>query len=124
MWTEAVTGSAVIGGLHGVLEALQVLGPELGQEVPHRIEPVRAQQVQALLAARADRDQARVLEHLQVLRYRLLGDVEVVRDLVDRPRLVADQPQDRPAAWLGEGGEGCVAHEASLTRSKRFDLYK
>src|SRR5262245_66676225 len=46
MWIEAVTGSAVIGGLHGVLEALQVLGPELGEEVPQRVEPFGAHHVQ------------------------------------------------------------------------------
>src|SRR6516165_12733752 len=110
MWTVAVTGSAVIGGLHGVLEALQVPGPELGEEVPQPVEPLGADHVQALLAVRADRDQAGVLEDLQVLGDGLLGDVEVAGNLVDRARPVADQPQDRAAARLSEGLEGDIAH--------------
>jgi len=73
MCTEAVTGSAAIAGpcglvtgFHGLLEPLQVLGPELGEEVPQRGEPFRPHRVQAPLAVRAHSHQARVPEHLQV----------------------------------------------------------
>jgi hypothetical protein len=48
-----MTGSVVIAGLHGLLEALQLTGPELGQEVPHRGEPFGARDVQAPLALRS-----------------------------------------------------------------------
>src|SRR5258708_18912689 len=84
MWMEAVTDSAVIGGLHGVLQPGQLFGPELGQEVPQRGEPFRAHRVQASLAVGPDRDQSRVLKHLQVLGDRLLSDVEVAGALLYR----------------------------------------
>jgi hypothetical protein len=35
------------------------------------------------------------------------GDVEAGRDVAGRPLLVPDQPQDLPAAGLGDGPEGC-----------------
>src|SRR5215469_14522683 len=128
MCTEAVTetpaGSPVIAGLHGLLEALQAVGPELGEEVPQRGEPLRAHHVQAPLAVRADRHQAGVPEHLQVLGNGLLGDVEPLGDLVDRARPVAHQPQDVAAARLGEGLERGVAHETQRSTNTRFDLYK
>src|SRR6516164_1642897 len=54
MCTAAVTSSAAIAGLHrvlsgfhGMLEPLQVLGPELGEEVTQRVEPFRPHHIQA-----------------------------------------------------------------------------
>src|SRR5262245_41772193 len=88
MCTEAVTGSALIARLHRLLQALQLPGPELGEEVPQRGEPLRPGRVEPLLAARADRHQPGLPEHLQVLRDGLLGDVEPPGDLVDRQRPV------------------------------------
>ena len=64
------------------------------------------------------RHQARVPEHLQVQGDGLLGDVEVLGDLVDRPGLVAHQPQDRPPARVRKGVEGRLAHTASLANDK------
>src|SRR5215472_3241455 len=131
MCTEAVTGSAAIAGpcglvtgFHGLLEPLQVLGPELGEEVPQRGEPFGPHRVQAPLAVRPHGHQARVPEHLQVQGDGLLGDVELPGDLVDRARPVADQPQDRPSARVGKGLERCLAHGAEHSRSTRIDLYK
>ena len=112
MCTEAVTGSAAIAGLHGLLEALQAVWPELGEEVAHRVEPFGADRVQAPLAVRADRDEAGVPEHLQVLGDGLLGHVELLGDLVDRARPVPHQPHDLTPARLGEGLECRVAHGA------------
>src|SRR5262244_957209 len=106
--------SPVIAGLHGLLQALQAVGPELGEEVPQRGEPLRAHHVEAPLAVRADRHQAGVPEHLQVLGDGLLGDVELLGDLVDRARPVAYQPQDVTPARLGEGLERGVAHAPSV----------
>src|SRR5215469_2190939 len=67
MCTEAVTASAAIAGLRGViagfhsmLEPPQVLGPELGEEVPQHGEPFRPHGIQAPLAARVHGDQAGV----------------------------------------------------------------
>jgi hypothetical protein len=71
MCTEAVTGSAAIAGLgslisgfHGMLELLQLLGPELGEEVAQRGEAFGPHCIQAPLAVRAHGDQAGVPEHL------------------------------------------------------------
>src|SRR5512133_3601139 len=104
--TEAVSGSAAIAGLDGVLEALQARGPQLGQERVERLEALRAHLVEPAPALRANGHEAGVLEHVQVLRDSLLGDVEVLGDLVDRPRAVADEQEHRPPAWLGQGREG------------------
>src|SRR5262249_27320212 len=129
--TEAVTSSAVIAGpcglvtgFHDLLEPLQVLGPELGEEVPQRGEPFGPHRVQAPLAVRALSHQASDPEHLQVQGDGLLGDVELPGDLVDRARPVADQPQDRPSAQVGKGLERCFAHGAERSRGTRIDLYK
>jgi hypothetical protein len=59
-----------------------------------------------------------------VLGDRLLGDVEVVGDLVDRTRLLAHQPQDRAAARLGQGLESCVTHIRKHSTITKLDLYK
>src|SRR5579875_2822326 len=114
MCTDAVIASAGIGslgaiiaGFHGVLEPLQVLGPELGEEVPQGGQPFRPHCVQA-----------GVPEHFQVLGDGLLGDIEVLGDLVDRPGLVADQPQDRPPARVRKRMERRLAHQASLANNK------
>src|SRR3954468_14582370 len=104
--TDAVSGSAAIVGLDGVLEALQARGPQLRQERLERLEALRTDLVEPAAALRADGDEARVLEHVQVLRDRLLGDVEVLGDLVDRARAVTDEEEHRPPAWLRQGREG------------------
>ena len=65
-----------------MLEPLQVLGPELGEEVPQGCEPFRPRGIQAPLTVRVHGDQAGVPEYLQVQRDGLLGDVELLGDLV------------------------------------------
>jgi hypothetical protein len=42
MCTLAVTGSAVIAGLDGLLEQMQAARPEFGEEIPQPRNPVRA----------------------------------------------------------------------------------
>src|SRR6516225_8506399 len=64
MWMVALTGSVVIAGLHRLLEVLELLWPELGEVIPEPGQALGAHDVQAPLALRADRHQARVLEHL------------------------------------------------------------
>jgi TfoX N-terminal domain len=59
----------------------------------------------------ANGDEARFLEHLEVLRDALLGDVEVLSYLADGARLVADELQHRAAAGVGKRTEdGIGAH--------------
>ena len=55
---------------------------------------------------------------------RLLSDVEVLGDLVDRTWLVAHQPQNRASAWLGEGLERGIAHGGQDSTRTSIDLYK
>src|SRR5215471_19311010 len=124
MCTVAITGSVAIAGLYGFLEPLQAVGPELVEEIPQPREAFRADHVQPPLALRADRHQARVLEHLQVLGDRLLSDVELLRDLVDRSRVVAHQSQDRPPVRVGECVERCLGHGTSIASDTSIDLYK
>ena len=107
-----------------MLEPLKLRGPELGQEVPQRVEPFGPHHIEALLAVWADSDQPGVLEHLQMLGDRLLSDVEVLGDLVDRTWLVAHQPQNRASAWLGEGLERGIAHGGQDSTRTSIDLYK
>src|SRR6476646_4605490 len=59
-----------------------------------------------------------------MLRDRLLSDVEVLGDLVDRTWLVAHQPQNRASAWLGEGLERGIAHGGQDSTRTSIDLYK
>src|SRR6516162_10563489 len=124
MCTVATTGSVAIAGLYGFLEPLQAVGPELVEEVPQPREALRAHYVQSPLALRADRHQTRVPEHLQVLGDRLLSDVELLCDLVDRPRVVAHQSQDRPPVRVGECVERRLGHDASIASATSIDLYK
>src|SRR6185437_3991011 len=127
MCTQAVIASVGIGGLrnlisgfHGMLEPLQVLGPELGEEVTQRGEPFGPHSIQALLAVRVHGDQAGVPEHLQVQGDGLLGDVELLGDVVDRPGLVAHQPQDRPSAWVRKGMEDRLAHGTQYSKTQEL----
>src|SRR6202035_1665790 len=100
MWTVVVTGSAAIAGLHGLLEATEAVWPEFGEEIAQPCQPFRAHHVKTPLALRADGHQSRVPEHLQMLGHSLLGDIELLGDLVDRAWLVAQQPQDTPPMRL------------------------
>ena len=102
--TEAVTGSVVIAlvGLDDLFEAFEARGPQLGEQLADRLEPLGAYRIQAPLTLRADGHEACILEHLQVLGDGLLADVEARGDLVDRVRVVADEHEDRYSARLGE----------------------
>src|SRR5262245_6850835 len=55
-----------------------------------------------------DRDQARALQHLQVLRDRGLADLERRCQLGDRGLASREPGEDRPARGVGEGHEGGV----------------
>src|SRR5579859_3731748 len=129
--TQAVTGSAgivgprgLISGFDGMLKPLQMVRPELGEEVSQTGQPFWPDLVQALLATRPDGYQACVPEHLQVQGDGLLGDVELLGDLVHRARSITHQPQNRPPARVGKSVERRFAHEAHNSKYTRVDLYK
>src|SRR5437660_6833845 len=114
MRIQARTGSAVIAGLHGPLEPVQGVRPELGEEITQPGQALKTDRVKALLAPRADGDQPGVPQHLQVLRHRLLGDVEPLGDLARRPRPVPEQPQDIPPVRFADRPERGLAHPAII----------
>src|SRR5262249_51979616 len=122
MYTVAATGSASIASLRGVLESLQALWPEVGQEAAQRGERLRAAHVKATLTLGLDRDEPRLLEDLEVLRDGLLGDIELRRDLVDRARLVPHQAQDVAPARLGQRLQGGLTHARQCNRRSRLAL--
>jgi hypothetical protein len=102
-------------GLDRGLEASEAAWPELGEERLEGLETLRSNDIEPPLALLPDGDEAGFLQYLQVLRDRLLADVELRGDLSDRPRLVAHQLQHRPAARLGQRAkDGVRAHHVIL----------
>src|SRR5215831_15004602 len=111
MWTESRYGSAARIGLHRLLQAPEARRPEVGQERVEGLQACRVHDVEAAFALPPNVDQAGFGQDLEMLRYRLLGDVEVPADLSCRARLVADQSEHRLAAGLGQGTQhGLAAH--------------
>lgn len=92
-------------------------------------EPLGVDDVKALAALWPHRDQTCVGEHLKVLRYRLLADIDVGTNLGDGTRLVSEETQDDLPPRLGQCSEdGFCTHEAreyapNLVRTS-CDLYK
>jgi hypothetical protein len=107
-----------------ILESMQALWPEFGQEIVQRGEAFRAYHIEATLTLRLDRDQTRFLEYLEVLRDGLLSDVELRGDLVDGARPVPHQPQDIAPTRLGQRLQGGLTHADSVSNAPRIDLYK
>src|SRR5262249_61927034 len=85
---------------HRLLELLERGRPELIEKLADGSESFRADGVEAALALRPDGDEAGLAQDLQVLRDRLLRDLEVGGGLVDRARLLAHEQQDRPSTRL------------------------
>lgn len=74
------------------------------------------------MAFRPDGHQARVLQDLKVLAHRLLADIEVGGDLVDRAGPITDEEEHGAAPGLGQGRErGFRRHGHRITR---LALYK
>jgi hypothetical protein len=88
--------------LHDLLEPLEARRPELRQERLERLEALRPHDVEAALGLRPDRDEPRVLEHLQMLRDRGPAHRELARELADRARSLAEALEDRPARGVAE----------------------
>jgi hypothetical protein len=105
MCTEAVCG----------LQPAEPSWPQLGQELVKRLQAFGPDGVQPPGALAVGSHQAGLLEDLQVLGDRLLGDVDPLGDLADRARRDADQAQDFLPARLCEGFQHSFgAHHARL----------
>src|SRR5918994_1165496 len=91
-----------VGGLRKRGQVIELLRPkrlEVGGERPQR-RPVRP--VVAAGALLADRDERGLAQHLQVLRYRPEGDVELASEIAGGALGTPAHPQNLPAAWLGD----------------------
>ena len=79
-------------------ERLEPRVPELLEERPQLGEPLGTGTVQAPRAVASFVHEPGLLQHRQMLRDRWTCDVEVRRDLTRGELVVANEPQDRPAA--------------------------
>src|SRR6266545_1218344 len=100
--------AAAVGRLGRALQPAQVVTPERLEELAHRLEALGAHHEQVAGAVTLLVDEPRVLQHAEVLRDGLGGDVEVRGDLADRARLVAHEFQDRPPVRLGQRAQNRV----------------
>lgn len=92
------------------LQPGQGVRPELGQQLPHRLERLPAQCIQPPGSLAPLGEQAGVLEHADVLADRLLGEREACGDLPGRQFGMLDQAQDPPAVRIGKRSQyrvGC-----------------
>src|SRR4051812_11294782 len=91
-----------------VFELIEPFLPDLSMAVDpldRRIEWCRLEPARSVLRVPSPTDEARSLQHFQVLRDRLETDVERLRQLVDRRFTGGGQlGEDRPAGRVGEGG--------------------
>ena len=79
------------------------------------LEPPRVNHIKSLAARRRDRDEPRIRKDLEMLRYGLLANLEVLAYLRDGVRLVANEPEDCLAMRLGEGAEDSfTCHSVSV----------
>lgn len=116
MWIESRYGSAASVVLHGLFQTPEPRRPEVGKEGVQGLQACRIHNIEAALAVPPHVDEPGSCQDLEMLGYSLLGDVEVLADLSCRSRLIADQPQHRLAAGLGQGTQhGVAAHSPSLT---------
>lgn len=122
-----VSGSAVdLPGpgptvLDGPLETLEAGGPQLGEELVERDEPLGPDGVQVPAPLLAHLEQTRVSEDVEVLRDRLLRDVEVLSDLPGRAWLVTHEPQDRKPTGFGEGPQRALRLHSHIIGSETLD---
>src|SRR5215470_2754022 len=87
------------------LQRVEAAVPESLEEAHELREPLGARPVQAAGAAAALREEARLLQHVQVLGDRRPGHVEVGRDLARRELAVAHEGEDLAAAGGGDRAE-------------------
>ena len=122
MWIESRYGSAARVALHSLLQTPEARRPEFGKEGVEGLQACRIHDIEAAFAVPPNVDEPGSGQDLEMLGYRLLGDVEVLADLSCRSRLIPDQPQHRLAARLGQGAQhGLAAHSSSVTVAARLN---
>ena len=115
------SGTAALLGLNGGFEALEPVRPQLRQELFEGLEALGSDCVEPALSFGTDLDQSGVFQDVKMLRDSLLGNLEVRRDVVDRPRLVGDEYEHCSASGFGQGAQhGFGGH---LDIISRCDLY-
>src|SRR5258708_11771239 len=114
-WPSAVR--RIAGGLQRGAELAQVGGPEVGQELLHGAEAFRVDQEQVPRALAVLVHDASLVQHLEMPRDRLRGDVKVARDVTDRARIAGDELKDGAGARVGERPEGRVRVQGPLPRA-------
>src|SRR5688572_5754703 len=104
IWISRLTAVSVLASIllpfleFGLsLERLEPLVPELLEELPDRLEALRADPVEAPRAVAPLVHEPRLLQDGQVLRHSRPGDVEVRRDLARGELVVTDERQDQAA---------------------------
>jgi len=120
---EVRYGSVGMVRLDSLFESLEARGPKLGEKRSERVESFRVDQVQAPLPVLTHGNKPSLAEHLQMKRYSLLGDVEVVGDLVDRARLVANQSNDLAPVRFGKGFQHRICSHTPIVLDQD-QLYK
>ena len=111
VWTGVWPGPVGLHFLEQGVEALEarltelavVLQPAGGVGSGWRLEPAGA-----ALGVAAARDQAGVLQHLEVLGDRGLAHLERLGELLDRGLAQREPREDRPSRRVGKSGEGGV----------------
>src|SRR5215207_2758190 len=101
--TSAVTRPSPLFSLRLTGQHVEALPPELVQEGPQVAQPFRACAIEALRALPALVEQARLLQHAEVLGDRRARHGEVRGDLAGGELAFAHQLEDLSAAGLGEG---------------------
>src|SRR5205085_10705823 len=121
-----VPGTRALLGLHGVeqgVELLEVGLPMLAVALEPRAglgERLRDEAARSALGVAAARDQAGLLQHLEVARDGRLRHREPRGELHHRSLAAGEAREDRPARRIGESGEGgveAIGSQHSITPS-------
>src|SRR5258708_26820581 len=92
--------------LHRALQAVEAGRPQLAEERVERAQALGIDDVEPAPPLPADGHEAGLAQNLEVLRHRLLADVEVPADLAGRPRPGADEAEQRLPAGVGPCSPG------------------
>src|SRR5262249_46685785 len=95
-------------GFGGGFQSAQMAGPEPVEKVAYGEQAVRPHDVQVAGALAPLGDEAGAAQDLEVERDGLLRQGDVLGDVADGPRLIADGGQDAAAVGVGERAEGGV----------------
>ncbi len=117
IWIESRYGSVATSRLYRFLQPPQPGGPEVCQKLLQGLEAFRIDDVQAPFSVLSHFYQAGLGQDLEVLRDRLLADVEVLADFSCGARLVPHEAQNGLSPGLGKcAKDGFTAHPERLPR--------